>query len=133
MSRKFLTRKEIRYWFQPIADFCKVALKYGGEVDCVQGYPIVYIRTRKVWGRVDVCLEGLRESLQRLPFTFDYTPFERAERKLKHGVMLEESDVDDLERCLKSLEDLIIKVPLTQVKSAVQTQMIAIELERLKS
>lgn len=131
MSRKFLTRKEIRYWFQPITDFIRKA-KQEGELDSVKGWPITYIATRKVWGPVHTVMSGFRESVERMAPNFDFSLFHTIEHKLEHGEMLTQQEVDSLQGNMNTLESLMVKIPQHQILDAVRTTMIAIELRNLK-
>lgn len=125
-SRKFLTRRELKYWFQPITDFIKNAL--AGEVDSVQGYPITYIATRKVYARMDTTLEGFRESVERMLPDFDFAIFHEIEKRLANGILLEEKHLRSLHMAMLSLENKLVRIPALKIMDAVRTQMISIEM-----
>ena len=121
-----MTRAEVKRWFQPITDFCKQAI--AGEVDTVKGYPITYIATRRVYSRVDLCLEGIKESCHKVLPNFNYDHLERVRKKLTNGIMLDHKDIEDLNRTMRELEDRLIRIPYEQIMSAVRDIMIAVHL-----
>lgn len=124
-----MTRKEVKRWFQPLSDFCKNAIK--GDVDSVRGYPITYIATKKVYSRVDLCIEGVKDPCYKFMPDFDYSHLDKVRMKLEHGIPLEHADIEEMHRSLKLLEDKVIRIPYEVIMSSVRDIMIAIHMRSL--
>lgn len=126
---KFLTRAEVRQWFDPIRK-CFAQMK-SGEVDCIQGFPVTQLGWDDEWARVDQCICGWRESVARMVPNANMLPFIRLEKKLANGVMLTQREIDDALALLNEFESKLIRVPRQVIRDAVNTQLISIELEQL--
>ena len=126
---KFLTRRDIQLWFQPITDFCKVALN--GEVDSVKGYPITYIASRKVYCYAHVAIEGFKETALRITTEFDLNPLCSLSKKLEHGITLETKDLTSVITLMRKLEDKFIRIRAKVLHDAYITQLTYIEVERM--
>lgn len=57
---------------------------------------------------------------------------ERIEKRLANGVLVAQSDLDGALREIRTAEDLLIKVTREELKSAVLTEQINIEIEALQ-
>lgn len=126
---KRLTRRQVRFWFQPVTDFLDQALL--GEVEAVQGYPIIYIATRRTYAPAHVGLVGMRETIERFVKDVDLSLFDKIAAKLESGVFLTEDDVLGLKRLLQHLEDKIIRIPRDVIYEGYRTQEIALKMRNL--
>lgn len=126
---KFLTRAEIKQWFDPIRK-CFKQMRHG-EVDSIQGYPVTQLGWDDEWARIDQCIAGWRESVSRMVADADTTPLVRLEKKLANGVMLTQKEIDDGLALLNDFESKLIRVPREKIRDAVNTQLIAIEFEQM--
>jgi len=103
----------------------------GGEVDAIQGYAVTRLHTEDDYVRVDYCMSGFRMLVGRLCPDMDLTAMEKVEKKLHHGVLLDIKDIDDVMSLLKTVENRLIRIDEQVVRSAVLTEQIAIEMERV--
>lgn len=126
---KFLTRAEIRQWFDPIRK-CFIQMRRG-FVDSINGYPVTQLGWDDEWARIDQCICGWRESVARMVPDSDMAPLTRLEKKLANGVMLTHKEIDDGLALLNHFEDVLVKVTRERIRDAVNTQLIAIEFEQM--
>lgn len=101
-----------------------------GEVDSVQGYAVTRIDTSDDYARIDYCIRGWYESLQRMLPDFDFGHMVRVEKMLANGIMLTHEDVTDVLKMMNRVEDMMIKIPAAKIQDAVTAQLISIELEQ---
>lgn len=125
---KRVTRKQIKSWLTPMRR-CFAEIK-SGEVDAIQGYAV----TRDHQGdyaRIDWALCGFRALLDRLCSQIDTGPLERIEKKLASGVPLTVAEIDAALALLHRCEDALIKHPAADLKAAVLTKEICIEMDEM--
>lgn len=124
-----MTRRKVQAWLAPVRS-CMKEMK-GGEVDAIQGYAVTRLHTEDDYVRVDYCMSGFRMLVGRLCPDMDLTAMEKVEKKLHHGVLLDIKDIDDVMSLLKTVENRLIRIDEQVVRSAVLTEQIAIEMERV--
>ncbi len=127
---KRVTRRKIKSWLIPIRR-CLAELK-GGEVDSIKGYAVTRLDEQDTYGRTDHCLAGFRALIERLCPAIDALALERIEKKLAHGVPLCVAEIDQALSLLHRCEDALIKHSVDEVKAAVLTEQIVIELDELR-
>ena len=124
-----ITRRKVKAWFDPIRK-CLREMK-SGEVDAIQGYAVTRMHTEDDYVRIDYCMTGFRHLVQRLCPDVDVSPMEKLEKKLSNGVMIQINEIDDVLSLLNRSEDRLIRCKEEEVRSAVLTEQIAIEMERV--
>lgn len=124
---KRVTRRQIRSWLAPIRR-CFAEIK-AGEVDAIRGYAVTRLDHKDEYARIDHCIAGFRALISRLCAHLDATPLERVEKRLAAGVPLTVEEIDAALAFLRVCEGELIRHTVGEVKSAVLTEQIAIEID----
>ena len=124
---KRVTRRQMRSWLAPIRR-CFSEIKTG-EVDAIRGYAVTRLDHNDEYARTDHCICGFRALITRLCAHLDATPLERVEKRLAAGVPLAVAEIDAALAFLRVCEDALIKHTVEEVKSAVLTEQIVIEMD----
>lgn len=130
-SKRTLSRKEVRVWFQPVSDFCRQALV--GEVTCVGDDPIVWVSTRRVHILASQAVNGLVSTLVRLLPNFNYQYMNHLEHKLNQQLDFYPTELENVLRSLNLLEGLVIEIPTPLVSSAVLAEMNSREIKEFNN
>ena len=129
-KRKPPTRKQAKAWLAPIRS--ALAELRTGEVDSWRGYAITRIkRNDEDFARIDHCINGFCALIARLMPDTDISPFTRLAKKLESGIMLTVSEIDECLALIKRVENGLITFSRERMMDAANTEMVAIELERL--
>lgn len=124
------TRAQAKAWLAPIRKAFVEMLS--GEVDSHRGYAITRIHyADNDFARIDHAANGFIALIERLMPDFDVTPIRKISKKLETGIMLEAGEVHAALALLKRCEDRLIKFKRRELSDAANTEMIAIELERM--
>ena len=127
--KKRVTRHQIRSWLAPMRR-CFAEMK-SGEVDSIRGYAVTRDHEGD-YARIDFCIAGFRALIARLCSEIDTSPLERIEKKLAAGIALTVAEVDGALTLFKHCEDELIKRTADEIKSAVLTEQIVIELDEIR-
>lgn len=129
-SNKPPTRAQAKAWLAPIRKAFVEMLS--GEVDSHRGYAITRIHhADNDFARIDHAANGFIALIERLMPDFDVSPIKRLSKKLEAGILLEAREVHDALALLKRCEDRLITFKRRDLTEAANTEMIAIELERM--
>lgn len=124
------TRKQAKAWLEPMRK-ALIELRTG-EIDSYRGYAITRIHwSDNDFARVDHALNGFVALITRLAPEFNIKPFHRLAKKLEAGVLLTLEEVDACIARLSAIEDLLLTFKRCELVDAANTEMVAIELERL--
>ena len=124
---KRVTRRQIRSWLEPMRH-CFYDMK-DGYVDSIRGYAVTRLDHKDEYARVDYCIAGFRALITRLCAHLDDAPLVRVEKRLAAGAPLTVAEIDAALAFLRTCEDALIKRTVDEVKSAVLTEQLAIELD----
>ena len=124
---KRVTRRQMRSWLAPIRR-CFADMK-AGEVDAIRGYAVTRLDHTDEYARIDYCIAGFRALINRLCPQIRTAALERVEKRLAAGAPLTVAEIDAALAFLRTCEDALIKRTTEDVKSAVLTEQIAIELD----
>lgn len=124
-----ITRRQARAWLAPM----RAALRQmrAGEVDAVRGYPVTRMNPRDDYVRIDFCIAGFRGLIERLQIRVDLAPLAAIEKRLAAGILLDVRGIDHALAMLHTVEDALIGFSKAEVKHAVLTEQVNIELEAL--
>lgn len=125
-----VTRRQARSWLAPMRA-CLQEMR-SGFAPAARGYPVTRLSEKDDWVRIDYCIAGFRALIVRLFADLDTPAMFRIQRRLSAGVLISTSDIDLCMRELKEVEDALIGVTVEELKSAVATEQIAIELEAMQ-
>ena len=126
---KRVTRKKIRSWLAPIrACFAEIR---SGEVDCIRGYAVTRLHDKDDYARIDFCVNGFVALIDRLCPSIDTSILKRISKALANGVPLTVAEIDQALSLLRRCEDRLIKRTVAEVKSAVLTEQVCIEIDEL--
>lgn len=124
------TRKQARAWLEPIR--CAIAEMRNGEVDSYRGYAITRIHwADEDFARIDHAINGFVALIIRLMPDVDIGCMQRISKKLESGVLLALDELNACSALLNHVEDRLIKFRRCDLVDAANTEMIAIEVERL--
>ena len=129
MSRR-VTRRQAQAWLAPMRK-CFQEMR-SGYTTAARGYAVTRLNDGDDWVRVDFCIAGFRALIGRLFPDLATSHMERIERRLANSVLVAQSDLDGALREIRTAEDLLIKVTREELKSAVLTEQINIEIEALR-
>ena len=121
------TRRKVRAWLAPMREALRQLAT--GEVEAIRGYPVTLDRRDNAYARIDHCLAGYRQLIERLLPAQETTAAARLERRLATGTPLTVADIDAVFRELAQAEDGLIHFTPAELASAARTEEIAIELE----
>ena len=124
------TRKQARAWLEPIRR--AFAEMRSGYVDSHRGYAITRIHwADEDFARIDHAINGFTALMKRLMPELDIGAMDKVSRKLEAGVLLTLEELDACSALLNRAEDLLLKFRRCDLVDAANTEMIAIEVERL--
>ena len=124
------TRKQAQAWLAPIRK--ALAEIRTGEVDSYRGYPVTRIHhADNDIARIDHAINGFVAMMDRLMPDLDTGPMKRLSKKLEAGILLDIQEVTDCQEMIGAAEDRLIKFKRSELVDAANTEMVAIELERL--
>lgn len=126
------TRAQAKEWLRPIRKAFVEMLS--GEVDSHRGYAITRIHhADNDFARIDHAINGFTALIERLMPDFDISAINKIAKKLENGILLEAKEVHDALALLKRCEDKLIKFKRCELTDAANTEMISIELERMRT
>ena len=126
---KRVTRKKIRSWLAPIRA-CFAQMR-SGEVDSIRGYAVTRLDQKDEYARIDFCINGFSALIDRLCPDVDTAPLHRISKALANGVPLTIAEIDSALSLLHRCENRLIKRTVADVKSAVLTEQVCIEINEL--
>ena len=124
---KRVTRKQIRSWLAPMRS-CFAQMR-SGSVDSIRGYAVTRLDHNDEYARIDYCIAGFRALIARLRPDIDVSAIERIEKKLAQGVPLTIGEIDAALALVSRCEDALIKKTVAELKDAVLTEQIVIEMD----
>lgn len=127
--KKRISRRHVRAWLEPIRKTFSEMLR--GEVDSLKGYAVTRLNHNDEYARIDYCIAGFKAVLARLCQEIDASALDRVERKLANGTPLFPSEIQDCFKLLKVCENSLVRKTVEEVKDAVLTEQIQIELDEL--
>ncbi len=98
-----------------------------GDVDAIKGEPVLV-----AWGEymsIAHTLTGFSGCFKRIAPEADLSIFDKLAKRLHNGAPITEDDVNQLEQALQLIEKIYRATPLSQLKQAILTEQIAIELD----
>lgn len=122
-----ITRRQARAWLSPMRR--SFHAMRAGEIDAIRGYPVTRLHERDDYVRIDYAIAGFRGLIERLRIPVDLDPLAAIEKRLAAGVLLEVRAIDEALAMLHTVEDELIRFSKAEVKHAVLTEQVAIELE----
>jgi hypothetical protein len=102
----------------------------GGEVDCIQGH--VVMKLEGEWSRIDYAMLGWIGCLSRMIPDADLSAMDKLHKRITNRVPVTHNEITDALSLLNVLEGRMIKLSREQIKAAVLTEQIAIELDSMK-
>jgi hypothetical protein len=103
-----------------------------GYADSARGYAVTRLHEQDDYVRTDYCIAGFRALIARLFPDLSTLHMERVQKRLSAGVLVSPTDLDGCLRECREAEDRLITVTVADLKSAVLTEQINIELEAMK-
>lgn len=128
MTRK-VTRRQAQAWLDPMRK-CFHGMRTG-YADAARGYAVTRLHEQDDYVRTDYCIAGFRALIGRLFPDLPTPHMERVQRRLASGVLIATADLDGCLRECRAAENRLITVTVANLKSAVLTEQINIEIEAL--
>ena len=126
---KRVTRKQMKSWLAPMRD-CFAQIR-ADNVDSIRGYAVTRLDHTDEYARIDHCIAGFRALIARLCPQIEVTALGRIEKKLAQGVPLTIAEIDAALSLIRRCEDALVKKTVQEVKDAVITEQVCIELDEL--
>ena len=127
---KRITRRQARAWLEPMRS-CLREIRATGESDTIRGYAVTRLHSSDDYARIDHCIAGFRGLTDRLCPHIDSAPLRRLEKRFAAGAPITEELLNDALRMFQTVEDDLIKHTVSDVKDAVLTEQVSIELDAL--
>lgn len=129
MSKR-VTRRQAQSWLSPMRK-CFQEMR-SGYTTAARGYAVTRLSEQDDWVRTDYCIAGFRALIVRL-FPDLLTPaMERIQKRLANGVLISQQAIDEAMQEMRETEDRLITVTVADLKSAVLTEQINIEIEAIQ-
>ena len=125
---KRLTRKQVDAWIAPIRH-ALIEMK-SGETDSIRGYAVTKLREQE-YSRTDFCIEGFVGMFRRVLPGFDVSPLVKIQKRLANGLPVTMDEIDAALRFLRSTETPLIKAKWADIKDAIITEQIKIEMDEM--
>lgn len=125
-----ITRRQARAWLEPMRS-CLRGILATGEADTIRGYAVTRLHASDDYARIDHCIAGFRGLTDRICPHIDSAPLRRLEQRFAAGTPLTVGLIDDALRMLRLVEDELLKHTVAEVKDAVLTEQVSIELDAL--
>ena len=126
---KRVTRKQMKSWLAPMRD-CFAQIR-ADNVDSIGGYAVTRLDHTDEYARIDHCIAGFRALIARLCPQIDVSALEKIEKKLAQGVPLTITEIDAALSLIRKCEDALVKNTVQEIKDAVITEQVCIELDEL--
>ena len=126
---KHVTRKQMRAWLAPMRA-CFAQMR-SGEVDSIRGYAVTRLDQKDEYARIDFCINGFSALIDRLCPDMDTSLLHRISKALANGVPLTVAEIDRALSLLHRCEDALIERTVDEVKSAVLTEQVCIEVDAM--
>ena len=127
---KKLTRRQAQAWLLPMRQ-CFRQILNTGETDAIRGYAVTKLHASDDYARIDYCCAGFRGLMDRLCPHIDSDPLRRIEQRFATGAPLTDGLLTDALRMLRLVEDDLIRHSVAEVKDAVLTEQILIEMDEI--
>ncbi len=127
---KKLTRRQAQAWLLPMRQ-CFRQILNTGETDAIRGYAVTKLHASDDYARIDYCCAGFRGLMDRLCPHIDSGPLRRIEQRFAAGAPLTDGLLTDALRMLRLVEDDLIRHSVAEVKDAVLTEQILIEMDEI--
>lgn len=126
---KRVTRKQIRSWLAPMRS-CFAQMR-SGSVDSIRGYAVTRLDHTDEYARIDHCIAGFRALIDRLCPEINTLSIQMVEKKLAAGIPLTVDQIDAALTLISRCEDALVKKTVAELKDAVVTEQILIELDEI--
>ena len=128
---KRITRRQASAWLEPMRS-CLREIRATGESDTIRGYAVTRLHDRDDYARIDYCIAGFRGLTDRLCPHIDSAPLRRLEQRFAAGSPLTIELIDDALRMLRVVEGELMQHSVAEVKDAVLTEQILIEMDAMR-
>ncbi len=125
-----ITRRQARAWLEPMRSCLRVILATG-DADTIRGYAVTRLHAIDDYVRIDYCIAGFRGLTDRICPHIDSSPLRRLEQRLAAGTLITIDLIDGALRMMRLVEDELMKRSVEEVKDAVLTEQIMIEMDAL--
>ena len=126
---KRVTRKQMKSWLAPMRD-CFAQIR-ADNVDSIRGYAVTRLDHKDEYARIDFCINGFVALIDRLCPDIDTSLLHKISKALANGVPLTIAEIDSALSLLHRCENRLIKRTVAEVKSAVLTEQVCIEIDEL--
>ena len=124
-----MSRKQVDAWLSPVRR--AFADMKTGEVDSIDGYPVTRLHAEDDYVRTDFCLAGFVGLISRVLPEVDLSPVLRVQQSLTDNDPLTVPDIDSALRLLTAITKPLMRLPWSDVISAVRTEQLSIEFDQI--
>ena len=125
-----VTRKQARAWLAPMRE-CFGQMRTG-FVTAADGFPVTRLHDGDDWVRVDYCIAGFVGMIGRLSPGLGTAAMQRIQSRIEAGALVTTREIDAALSEIRRAEDVLVRMTVKELRSAVRTEQIAIEFEALQ-
>lgn len=125
-----VTRKQARAWLAPMRE-CFGQMRTG-FVTAADGYPVTRLHNADDLARIDYCIAGFVGMIGRLAPGLGTSAMQLIQHKIESGELVTTQEIDAALTEIRRAEDVLVRMTVKELASAVTTEQIAIEFEALQ-
>ncbi|WP_417070748.1 hypothetical protein [Niveibacterium terrae] len=122
-----VTRRQARTWLAPMRE-CFGQMRTG-FAPAANGFPVTRLHDGDDWVRIDYCISGFVGMIGRLSPGLSTAAMRRIQSKIEAGELVTTQEIDAALSEIRRAEDVLVKLTVKELASAVTTEQIAIEME----
>lgn len=125
-----VTRKQARAWLAPMRE-CFGQMRTG-FAPAADGYPVTRLHDADDWARIDYCIAGFVGMIGRLAPGLGTESMRLIQSRIEAGELVTTQEIDAALSEIRRAEDVLVRMTIKELRSAVTTEQIAIEFEALQ-
>lgn len=122
-----VTRKQARTWLAPMRE-CFGQMRTG-FVTAIDDYPVTRMHDADDWIRIDYCIASFVGMIGRLAPRLGTEAMQLIQRRIEAGALVTTQEIDAALSEIRRAEDVLVRMTVQELRSAVTTELIAIEME----
>ena len=122
-----VTRRQACTWLAPMRK-CFAEMRTGFTT-AADGYPVTRLHNADDWARIDYCIAGFVGMIGRLSPGMGTAAMQLIQRRIEAGELVTTQEIDAALSEIRRAEDVLVRMTVKDLASAVTTEQIAIEME----
>ena len=125
-----MSRKQVDAWLAPVRR--AFADMKTGEVDSIDGCPVTRLRPEDGWAKTEYCIAGFLGLIGRVLPSTDLSAMTLIQQQLADDTPMTIEDIDAALRLLRDITKPLMRLPWSEVISAVRVEQIQIEIDAIR-